>query len=371
MMAKLEELTTGDALVRLLLEVDGLVVALHDVPFAENLAARRVCARELLPQMKRAVVTMHGGISAENLVARGIGAREGPTKMHTVIVRHHAVVARKRDAASGTFAWNHAQPRCLLVDNIARFAWFLLATVVGIKEMLRREGNVAGRAGNCDGLVVLRPGVGVEGAWVDAQLGGVFWTIADEALLVLLGRVVGLGKLVQGRVGRRAWVDVATGLVHGLGVVEQPGVARLSSLLLLLLVVVEADEIPSVGAHQRACDDCGAVVDQTLACTTDLAAHHLELQLVWVDKLHAAVTTACTWGDDPLLTAMTKYLLVHVGVHHAVVDGHQLPWRLPLGLLHHLVHLIILGAQPPSLPKMLHFPVLVVVVHLGQLLHPR
>merc|ERR1719341_659726 len=65
MMAKLEELTTGDALVRLLLEVDGLVVALHDVPFAENLAARRV------------------------------GAREGPTKMHTVIVRHHAVVARK------------------------------------------------------------------------------------------------------------------------------------------------------------------------------------------------------------------------------------------------------------------------------------
>merc|ERR1719341_1389034 len=301
MMAKLEELTTGDALVRLLLEVDGLVVALHDVPFAENLAARRVCARELLPQMKRAVVTMHGGISAENLVARGIGAREGPTKMHTVIVRHHAVAARKRDAASGTFAWNHAQPRCLLVDNIARFAWFLLATVVGIKEMLRREGNVAGRAGNCDGLVVLRPGVGVEGAWVDAQLGGVFWAIVDEDLLVwqdvldspvidvalelatneaqlvLLGRVVGLGKLVQGRVGCRAWVNVATRLLHGLGVVEQPGIARLTSLLLLLLVVVDADEVPSVRTHHRALDNCGATVDETLACTTDLAAHHLKI----------------------------------------------------------------------------------------------
>jgi len=163
--------------------------------------------------------------------------------------------------------------------------------------------------------VVLRPGVGVVGAWVDAQLGGVLWTIVDEhllelqnvldgpvvdvalvlatnkALLPLLGRMVGLGKLVQGRIRCRAWVNVATWLVHGLGIVDQPGIAGLPSLLLLLLVFGEADELPSVGANQRALGYGNAVVEQTLASTRNITAHNLKVQLLWANKLHATVST--------------------------------------------------------------------------------
>merc|ERR1719341_2557762 len=64
-----------------------------------------------------------------------------------------------------------------------------------------------------------------------------FVLATNEAELLLLGRVVGLGKLVQGRVRCRAWVNIARRLLHSRRVVEQPGIARLSSILLLLLVV--------------------------------------------------------------------------------------------------------------------------------------
>ena len=52
----LEELPTGDALERLLLEVDCLVVALHCSKLAEGLGARGVGARKLLTKMHSAVV---------------------------------------------------------------------------------------------------------------------------------------------------------------------------------------------------------------------------------------------------------------------------------------------------------------------------
>ena len=49
-----------------------------------------------------------------------------------------------------------------------------------------------------------------------------FVLATNEALLLLLGRVVGLGQNVQGRIGSRAWVDITNRLVHCLGGVEQP-----------------------------------------------------------------------------------------------------------------------------------------------------
>ena len=55
-----EELSTGDALERLLLEMDSLVVILHVGFSAEDLAARGVCARDLLlTHVCRAVVLSH------------------------------------------------------------------------------------------------------------------------------------------------------------------------------------------------------------------------------------------------------------------------------------------------------------------------
>ena len=54
-----------------------------------------------------------------------------------------------------------------------------------VQEILRREGLVTGRAGNRHSLVVLRPGVGVIGAWIDAQFGGILWAIVDKHLLML------------------------------------------------------------------------------------------------------------------------------------------------------------------------------------------
>jgi len=68
---KLEELATGDALVRLLLEMDGLVVAPHVAKVAENLAARRVSASELYTQMSFAIVFHHGRLVKIRLAAGG------------------------------------------------------------------------------------------------------------------------------------------------------------------------------------------------------------------------------------------------------------------------------------------------------------
>ena len=152
----LEELPTGDALERLLLEVDCLVVALHVVLVAEDFATGRV------------------------------GARKLHTKMHFAVVPQHVTLGRKQLDTGRIDAWNLATHRRLLVANIVRCTWLLPATAleVGIEEMLLREGSFAGRAWDCSSLVVLRPGVGVEGAWVDAQLCCVLWAIVNEDLSV-------------------------------------------------------------------------------------------------------------------------------------------------------------------------------------------
>ena len=55
----LEKLPTGDALERLLLEMDRLVVPQHVGLVVEDFAARRVCARNLLAQMNRAIMIHH------------------------------------------------------------------------------------------------------------------------------------------------------------------------------------------------------------------------------------------------------------------------------------------------------------------------
>ena len=83
----------------------------------------------------------------------------------------------------------------------------------------------------------------------------------------LLGGVVGLGKLVGYRVGGRAWVNVAVGLVQSLGVVEKPSVARFATLLLLLLVAGEADELASVWADKRTLRNYSAPIHQPLTCS--------------------------------------------------------------------------------------------------------
>jgi len=109
MMAKLEELTTGDALVRLMPKMDSLVVTLHCKLVAEDLDARGVGARKLLAQMHFSVVTHHDPLFREQLDTGGIGA------------------------------WNLATRRPLLVANFARCILLLLATAleVSIEEMLR------------------------------------------------------------------------------------------------------------------------------------------------------------------------------------------------------------------------------------------
>ena len=89
----LEELPTGDALVRLLLEVDGLVVPLHVSLEAEDLAAQGVGAGKLLTQ-----------------------------EVHRAVVLHHGTLGRKQLGASGIDALNLADHRRLLVANFARCA---------------------------------------------------------------------------------------------------------------------------------------------------------------------------------------------------------------------------------------------------------
>ena len=54
-----------------------------------------------------------------------------------------------------------------------------------VKEVLRREGQVTGGAGNRLCLVVLRPGVGVVGAWIDAQFSSILWAVVNKNLLML------------------------------------------------------------------------------------------------------------------------------------------------------------------------------------------
>ena len=85
--------------------------------------------------------------------------------------------------------------------------------------------------------------------------------------IFLPGGVVGLGKQVGYRVGSRAWVNVAVGLVQSLGVVEHPSVARLATFLLLLLVAGEADEFASVWADERTLRNYSAPIHQPLACS--------------------------------------------------------------------------------------------------------
>ena len=86
----LEKLPTRDALERLLLQMDGLVV------------------------------TLHVGTVAEDLAARGVGARHLLTQMHLAVVKHHGALGRKQFEADGIDAWNLAPRRPLLVANIAR-----------------------------------------------------------------------------------------------------------------------------------------------------------------------------------------------------------------------------------------------------------
>ena len=53
------------------------------------------------------------------------------------------------------------------------------------QEMLGGKGCVTTWTRDCLGLVILRPGVGVVGALVNAQLSCILWTIVHKYLLVL------------------------------------------------------------------------------------------------------------------------------------------------------------------------------------------
>ena len=105
----LEKLPTGDALERLLLQMDGLVVLLH--------------------------VTL----LAEELGARGVGARDLLTKMHFAVMTDHVRLVHIGFATSVIFAWNPAHHGRLPIANIGRCTLLLPATAleVGIEEMLR------------------------------------------------------------------------------------------------------------------------------------------------------------------------------------------------------------------------------------------
>ena len=105
----IEELPTRDALVRLLPEVDSLVVALHVTKLAEDFDAR------------------------------GLGAGKLHTQVHLAVVTHHDPLVREQLDTGGIGAWNLATRRPLLVANIARCTLLLLETAlkVSIEEMLR------------------------------------------------------------------------------------------------------------------------------------------------------------------------------------------------------------------------------------------
>jgi len=102
--------------------------------------------------------------------------------MGAAVVKHHVPIRRKRLLASGVDAWNPNSSRPLLAAT-----GVLLATILqmNVEELLGGEGCNAEWAGKCNSLMVLGPGIGVVGAWIDAQLGSVLWTIVDEHLLEL------------------------------------------------------------------------------------------------------------------------------------------------------------------------------------------
>ena len=56
---------------------------------------------------------------------------------------------------------------------------------VEIQEVLGGEGGFTSRTRDCLSLVVLRPGVGGKGAWVDAKFCCILWAIVDEHLTML------------------------------------------------------------------------------------------------------------------------------------------------------------------------------------------
>ena len=56
---------------------------------------------------------------------------------------------------------------------------------VEIQEVLRGEGGFTGWTRDCLSRVVLRPGVGGKGAWVDAKFCSILWAIGDEHLTML------------------------------------------------------------------------------------------------------------------------------------------------------------------------------------------
>ena len=113
--------------------------------------------------------------------------------MHLAVVHLHSALRSEKLGARGAHAWNLNLNRLLLVAT-----WVLLATnsQMLVQEMLRGEGCGAEWAGKCSSLVVLGPGVGVVGAWIDAQLGGVLWTIVDEHLLELQNVLDGPGMVI-------------------------------------------------------------------------------------------------------------------------------------------------------------------------------
>ena len=50
--------------------------------------------------------------------------------------------------------------------------------------MLGGKGCVTTWTRDCLGLVILRPGVGGKGAWVDAKYCSILWAIVDEDFLM-------------------------------------------------------------------------------------------------------------------------------------------------------------------------------------------
>jgi len=149
------------------------------------------------------------------------------TKVHCAVVRRHVDLLIEHLATGRVLTRNPTCCRALLepqlIDTNSRCTWIPhLATpwFVDIKKVLGGKGSVTGAARNSHCRVVLRSGVGVVGALVNAQLSSILWPIVYKNLLVpqdvlgspvvnialilaahqaevsLLGWVVCLGKLV-------------------------------------------------------------------------------------------------------------------------------------------------------------------------------
>merc|ERR1719431_993805 len=217
-----------------------------------------------------------------------------------------------------------------------------------LQVVLVGEGDAAGGAGRRQLPVILGAlvsGVGVE---VNAQLGGVVLAVVDEDFLVggdgpehpvvdaalelgasqvlaaLLAGMVGLGELVQVGVVGGAGVDVADGLLHGLGVVDDPGVAGLAPLLLQNLIVVGGDEGAGVGADHGADLDGGdAPVEEALAGLGHPAFADVQAKLVRRQELHAGVAMVGAGRHLHVATAVAPDGRVQVGVEPGVVGARQ------------------------------------------------